>query len=435
MPLDDNDRARAGNLGTDPGEGCEPVAAPTLRGKAEDTPPAPPELRTFADLYGPEQLEADRNRRLVSLATLPSWPGGPATGHGIGETLDVLLGGGICPGYMAALGAAHAAAGKTAFLAQLADGLALRTAALLSLEDRAEPLTPVVVLSEMGVPQLTWRSLARWTNRDSRIFRAGKSATQAVPGLTALEAEQAFEAAREALTGKLGLARRFILSLTPTSSGPDLVAELGRAVVAWRARLLEAHPGREIWPVLFVDPIQRWQDHSKPEVEALNELVEQLADLVGREGLVAFATSDTNKSSAIGERDGDARELATAAFRGSYKLFHLPDAALLLERGEDGRSATIHVAKNRWGPQLPDPKACARFHWNPTRASFAPFAPEEERALADAAAKALDVKETARTKRAKLWKCARCSHVLEATPENGRCPACGAGAGEIPFPS
>jgi hypothetical protein len=110
--------------------------------------------------------------------------------------------------------------------------------------------------------------------------------------------------------------------------------------------------------------------------------------LVQREGLVAFCTSDTNKDAAKGKNNGDARELATAAFRGSYKLFHLPDAALLLERGEDGRSASVSVAKNRWGPQLPDPKACAHFRWNPTRATFTPLSPTENTAKHEAQKKA-----------------------------------------------
>ena len=95
---------------------------------------------TLNHLYGPQELTNDFTRTLVSFGTLPSWPGGPQTGHGLGDLFNRSLGGGMCPGYMIAIGAAHAGAGKTAFVMQLADGLALRTSEMIR-DGQKQPIT------------------------------------------------------------------------------------------------------------------------------------------------------------------------------------------------------------------------------------------------------------------------------------------------------
>ena len=154
-------------------------------------------------LYSLKDLEEDQARELVSLARLPTWISGPDSGHGWGSALNDLLGGGVCPGYFIAVGAAYAGAGKTAWVMQIADGLALRNVELLR-SGAPGPLTPVIICSEMAPKALTWRSLARWTGCPAHLFRAGGG------GLDPARAQTVMQKARDALTGPLGDARRWI---------------------------------------------------------------------------------------------------------------------------------------------------------------------------------------------------------------------------------
>ena len=318
---------------------------------------------------GEDDLNADFSRRLVSLATLPSWPNGPETGHGWGEDLDKLLGGGICPGYMLAVGAASAGAGKTAWIMQIADGLALRTSKLVEQSttegEAVDPLTPVLVLSEMSSAALTWRSLGRWTGYDAGAFRAGASAAELLdwPQEKVLAA---FNAAHNALAGELGAARRFMRVLKSDIQGRPFVDRAVGVMRNWKKQLEDTH-GRPVWPVVVMDPIQRWQDPSKSEVEALNEIVEALGAAGHAEGWIVLMSSDTNKASATGDNsEKNDADRGRAIFRGSYKLQHLPDAAVFLERNEDPDGnywLDVKAVKNRWGFSLPNPNACIQYKW------------------------------------------------------------------------
>ena len=336
---------------------------------------------TMASVYGLAKLEKDRTRELVSLARLPTWPVTMGTvpidepGHGWGSDLNDILGGGVCPGYMLAIGASRAKAGKTSFVMQVADGLALRTAELIRTGDG--PLTPVLVCSEMSAQALTWRSLARWTGHSSGIYRAGKQAHS--PD----KAAQAWEAAREALNGTLGASREYMRVLPPLTkraTGPALLDECGRIMRAWQRQLEDEHQ-RDVWPVVVFDPIQRWQDNSKNEVEALNELVEVMGEYADNDGWIVFATSDTNKSSSTGgkkENKPSPQEEAANAFRGSYKLQHLVAATLYLKaeqpeteadkRPEDTTVQTV-IGLNRWGATGPTPQ----FKWEYATGRFEPL--------------------------------------------------------------
>lgn len=348
MRPDPNELQRAGDLSLDPEDGAEPMADPEAPALGVLAP-------TFAAVYGPDELTADRDRRLVSLARLPGWPGADGemdAGHGWGAALDKVLGGGICPGYMLAVGAASAGAGKTAWLMQLADGLALRTAGVVR-DKRDAPLTPVLLLSEMGVRELTWRTLARWTGHPARVFRAGRSAED-LDGWNRDRVDAAFDDARGALHGAPGEARRYMRALRP---GDDAVAAVALALRRWREVLAREADGRTVWPVVVVDPVQRWQAPDADEVQGLNLLAEGLRALADAPGAVVLLTSDTNKPAAANKREAGpegSREWAAGLFRGSYKLQHAVDAALALwrPRSEDGAGAPGLVgvlAKNRWG--------------------------------------------------------------------------------------
>ncbi len=380
---------------------------------------------SMAQLYGAEQLKRDQDRRLVSLSHLPPWPQrtGEAkveTGHGWGDTVNRTLGGGICPGYMIAIGANHAGAGKTAWTMQIADGLALRTELLANGPKETEGvLTPVMVLSEMSAEALTWRSLARWTGRDARIFRAGQTAAEMFPVHGGQPnyalVEDAFHDARFALSNDspFGRMRQFMRCVQVNAVGPELLDTASKLTARWVEELKEKYQ-RPVWPVIVIDPIQRWQRGDANEVEALNELVERLRDCAQRGEWTVLCTSDTNKASATGNaevKEMDPRERATASLRGSYKLFHLVDAAVFLDRQKDappgGSPATetdkaaqtekerkrrelfgpaipgpnapyasriqLTVVKNRWGSTAPAHAAGVDYKWEVTTHRFEPI--------------------------------------------------------------
>ena len=326
---------------------------------------------TFAELYSAEMLAADMKRPRVSVAALPGWPGGPAHGHGWGRALDRALGG-LVPARVVLLGAAGAKAGKTSFLMQLVDGLALLTAERAAGRGGAGPLLPVLVLSEMTPAALTWRTLGRFVGCSSRIFGAAPDAE--LDGADWLDDERRAEEERKlaafqaeglaALSegGALAASRRFLRCSTLT--GPEAVRSAGVALDAWR-EALSAETGREVWPVLVVDPIQRLQDGAKGEVEALNELAATVRKEAHDRGLVVLMTSDTNKAAAKGDPEKENRDAAqevAATLRGSYKLSHIVDAALVLRPVEDKdkkedekpigapREVEVLVGLNRWGP-------------------------------------------------------------------------------------
>jgi hypothetical protein len=116
----------------------------------------------------------------LSLARLPGWPGSGPSGQGWGPRLDALIGP-IRPGFVGVIGAAQRGAGRTSWLAQLADGLALRESDSL--------LTPVIALIEEDPRIWRARSLGRWAGVDPRIFLGHSDLADARAGLAALAGE------------------------------------------------------------------------------------------------------------------------------------------------------------------------------------------------------------------------------------------------------
>jgi hypothetical protein len=360
----------------------------------------------FDATYGIESLRADQGKRILSLARLPGWPTQPedaprdprgepepAFGHGWGPLLDGMLGHGLAAGEMVAIGASSAGAGKTAFLMQLVDGLALRN--LRVIEDAHTPLgpqlTPVILASEMSVRVLSWRSLARWTGHPGYFFRAGRSLLEA-PGEHGKRAQAAWRAAELALRpdGDFRRSRRWLRMLDGRESGL-LAAEGAGALIehvkllaeAWRDRLAREHPGREITPVVVIDPLQRYQA-GVDEVRDLNALARELCAAALAGGWIALLTSDTNKAAARGDRGDNGRsdaEEGAAAFRGSYGLIHELSSALYLRRPpqltlteaeerEGLRYIEAVLVKNRWGGSAPP---WPRFRWYGATGRFWPM--------------------------------------------------------------
>lgn len=311
--------------------------------------------------YTLEDLDADRRRELLALADLPE-------GHGWGAEMDRILGGGLAPGDVLALGASSAGAGKTAFLMQLADGLALRSANLADTMD-GSPLTPMILLSEMAPSALARRTLGRLTGAPSWFFRSGKAAERSS---RKGEAENAYREA-EALLAPGGLFSRLSAwqrVARPESRGCDLLGQLKTSAEGFRADVEARYPGREVWPVVVIDPIQRWQDPKLSEVEALNVLAEEIDALADANGWIVLLTSDTNKAAAKGAEEADTSP--AGLFRGSYKLFHSCDVILAYtaDKAQDGekvRGVTLEVAKNRNGQAFRK----ARFAWTLESGRFA----------------------------------------------------------------
>jgi len=165
----------------------------------------------------------------------------------------------------------------------------------------------------------------------------------------------------------------------PSERG-GMLGRMAEHVNAWRDELAARHRGHEVWPVVVVDPLQRWQDPELGEVEALNSLAEDLDALADEHGWIVLLSSDTNKASAAATAGEEGN--AASIFRGSYKLFHACDALLLMkaERIEKGaelpptRRVTVEIAKNRNGPAWGE----AFYEWHPASGRFEPREAERD---------------------------------------------------------
>lgn len=351
---------------------------PTHEKKTALTLPPKDELLTEAPLcslgYDLAKLERDRTRVLASVDLAPL---DPTRGYGWGPRLNTFFGGGLAPGALVGIGANAAGSGKTAFTMQLADGFALRSAHLVQ-TDQPGPLTPVFILSEMSLDDLSRRSLGRMLGEPAYYFRAGESAARSFAALRP-QVDRAYEAAKRVMspTGDFTRMRHFQRQVTNTFvSGVHAIEKVRSLVSQWREHLATAHPGRDIWPIVVIDPIQRWQDRSKPEVEALNELCELLDMTADTEGWIVLATSDSTKTSATAPREETS---GAAMFRGSYKLQHATDHAVGLDRpeelsGERCRYLALLLIKNRWGPGY----GRLLYRWEGATGRFDPLTEEEQ---------------------------------------------------------
>ena len=338
-------------------------------------------------LYGIPQLERDQKRKLLSLDLFG--------GYGWGPVFNQFMGGGLSPGDLVGVGAASAGAGKTAFLMQLADGFALRCQRVLSNSERG-PLTPVLLLSELSPDTLARRQLA-WSVEvpgylpSVAIFRAGNEHPDNKPlyeearrllrtngdavelGGSAGRVFQIRQWQRQVSQSRFVAKAREMAKRTQFSFSFSLVGLLRFVISEWRA-LLEAEYGREVWPILILDPVQRWQESGRNELESLNELARALDDAADQDGFIVFFSSDTNKTSAKGELDGDPMEVGAGLFRGSYTLLHCADVALYLARPEGDpkdpvRIVPVRLFKNRHGQSFGE----ALFRWRPRTGRFVPL--------------------------------------------------------------
>jgi len=314
-----------------------------------------------------ERLRERQNLRFVSLADLPER-------HGWGEFLDKLTGGGLAPGAIVGLGAAGTGAGKSAFMMQLLDGLAMRSAAIAEDPEAVEPLTPIFLLSEMAPEDLEARTLGRLLDVPGHVFLAGRSAKRWHKWGWV---DDHYDSAA-ALMAQNGLYSRLTrwqrIARPALVAGPALVECVEAAMLTWVSEIRAAHPGHDVQPIIAIDPINRFLPmDGRSEVETLGEIAGALDVLTDKHRWIGILPSDTNKNAA---KDPSANTNGASVFRGSMQLLHAYDLTLVLDPGEqdaDGvRDYAVILDKNRYGRQ----GVGLNFRWH-TRTGLR-FVPESE---------------------------------------------------------
>lgn len=382
-----------------------------------------------ADVWGPEGVEEDQHREILSCASLPAWlgpdgrdPTDSEFGHGWGPWLDRAIGGGIAPGLMILLGAKRAKGGKTAIVDGWLTGLQMLGAAAYQGLVEA-PVLQIWVITEMPPRGLEWRGASRYLGCDQGLYRAGRRAGY-VPGVEELAertgesagaiATRLFERTRACMSddslwafARRRLRRYVDVSRLPPERrrGPDLIATVCSLIDIERERLAQEtrRPLSQVWPVLLLDPYQRSESRRAGEdgVQSSGEILEALRYAVdggrddgGRESadrrLVAFVTTDTNKATAasLDALDKLPPDAAVArAARGTYGAIHIPDVALALDvapltaverrmQRQEGRElerrASILVGVTRWSEGSDDP---IPFRYFPRSGRFVPIQP------------------------------------------------------------
>lgn len=374
-------------------------------------------LPSRRSLYSKREFRQKLATPILSCAVLPPWQtitaGGIVPdaanvhGHGLGPEIDVALAGGLRPGQLILLGAKTAKAGKTALADQLLDGLGLRSLDVLAKLARDEKTSELIVVrydfSEMGVSDLSDRQLGRWLGMDSTVFRRGDQAHLA-PGirrrapslhLSLEELATLVINAGEAALDKGTLADLRDIQMMPkidllpsaSDAQPDekgrqpfkafdhqagvlLLRKMVEQIKIDRRSLAEQWgvPEAQICPLIFVDPIQRYQGSGASAVEALDGFAKALKDTAIALQCIVVATSDTNKDNATGSAKqgtpgkpkGDTRnqgERVASTLRGSYAgTTHAPDLTLMIEREDDDAEVRagepikvrLSTGANRW---------------------------------------------------------------------------------------
>jgi len=400
-------------------------------------------LPTIGEAYPLESMARDMAKKPVRVDTLypfmdfwrvelePADDYGVSVGHGYGQWFARAIGG-LCEGDFKALGAAGAKAGKTHFLGQGIEGLALCTAArVLGIPGYSDaPIIMPVWVSEMPKEgEVLLRMVSRHLGFDMHAITDGQAAGEAPGVMHMANANQqtsgvVVQHARRlanlfvgggTLDGRpaggehdpLGwairhLVREIDLSKFPNPkgtgrnridfrSGPNLIGKLADAVALYRrdlARLLGVSED-EVLPVALLDPGQRFAGDDESSKAALDALLGAVVARICRRrsglGAVAIMTSDTTKAAA---RDLDlerflsesGQRLAADIFAGSQAIMHNADVIAVC--GEDNgvpfqRTQWVRVLQGRTGA----PAEVYPFRWETHLGRFRPRKSEPLRAI------------------------------------------------------
>lgn len=362
----------------------------------------------LGEMYGAAEMAVDEARKPVRVAKLPPFvdflKGGPDEsyphGYGMGPWFGRGLGG-LVAGDMKAFGAAGAKAGKTYFVGQMLDGLAMQTAYRLmgipGYEDA--PIVLVFWVSEMAKKSdLPMRFVARALGYDAKVTTQGVDAIDSVslaalrsagmtpteyvtharrlrawhqePRLDALDLIAAQQdpswstmlphlAMRRAI---LDCARVIDMSILPDAEGvgrsrvvhdggPQLVAYAAEAMALARSEFCARHGIAEadVLCVVCCDPAQRFSgDDGRDSKAALDSMIrawsKRVCNPAGLNGAVIF-TSDTTKA-AVNEMDlgrfcrDEAKRVIASMFAGSQAIAHECDCVGLMAETTDDTEVT-----------------------------------------------------------------------------------------------
>lgn len=358
---------------------------PAVQGQPAAPQPDDPALRYWApreaDRYTLQRWRERRAQGRISVARLPPWRARADTphdhspwGHGLGRWIDRAIGG-LRPGRVIILGARKAKSGKTAFVHQLASGLAMLSAER-ELAGGDLPLILTVWVTEMDLDDLPERGLARHLGVSQSTFQGDGDPLEMDRVDDYLVAEQRGEGdlysrarARFTRLVEIGeLLRGSPPDYPPRKDGPELMASV-EALVERAAQQLEQETGRRVWRFLVVDPYQRRTEEGLEATEGetgIGKLVRNLADkprphLAPHDGestkWIVVMTSDATKASATDEIDPTLPPdiVVTSTLRGSYAVTHHADVTMAIDveggpADQDERPAKLYVGVTRGAP-------------------------------------------------------------------------------------
>lgn len=343
-------------------------------------------LPTLGQAYTREDRLKDYARRPLSVDVLYPFADfrtgelerEPGPGHGAGRAFSRAIGG-ISAGSAKVFGAPSGKSGKSHFLGQIVEGLALCTAARI-IGDPSYANSPVVLpvwISEMPMRGEPWlRMVGRHCGFDLNAIRDGELAEEGL-GVAAMANDlqwTAYDVVRRARfladyyddhpdTTALGFALKYLvreirLSVLPRAkgggghfredprAGPPLMDRVADSVALYRRDLaaLLGLPEDKVLPVVLLDPCQHYAgEAAASQKAAIDALVGAAHSRIcgsdmGLEG-VLLATSDTTKSATKETPidvflSMDGKRLAADVFAGSAGIVHRFDSAVAMSSVE-----------------------------------------------------------------------------------------------------
>jgi hypothetical protein len=282
---------------------------------------------------------------------------------GWGRQMSEYLGG-VHQGSCIGISANGAGMGKTSYLQQLLDAIALRNDWVIKNELYDEPIMPILMVSELDKYELKLRTLGRYMGVPYSALRSKRRAIRLLK-LSEKEADAFKEQAEEFAKGE-GLGSRFkpwVHILDPKDRA-EFRTTLESDLYILKSETEVSYPlwKGKVWPVVALDPLQRWVASEGDTILGAGSLAIWFRGMCRKNGYIGFFTSDTNKASAAANKEGLSMEQAQSmtgveAFRGSQEIMHAATAAIVLYRIKDDdsnphdatRTMYASVVKNRDG--------------------------------------------------------------------------------------
>ena len=282
---------------------------------------------------------------------------------GWGKQMSDYLGG-VHQGSLIGISANGAGMGKTSFLQQMLDAIALRNSWVLEFGDTDEPIMPVLIMSELDKYELKLRTLGRYMAVPYSALRSQRRAMRLLK--LSYEEAETFKGKAESFAKEEKLGERikpWVHVLDPKDRN-QIRETLENDLFMLKMLTETNYPAwkGKVWPVLALDPLQRWVASEGDTIMGAGSLAIWLRNLCRRNGYIGFFTSDTNKASAAANKEGLTLDQAQAqtgveAFRGSQEIMHAATAAIVLYRlksdtgnpHDANRTMYASVVKNRDG--------------------------------------------------------------------------------------